>query len=253
MGKEESRMNALAIDRMNPQKLYCQLHQILKGAIERGEWKVGARIPTEEQLCAHYRVSKTTVRQSLDELVALGYLNKVQGKGTFVRRRIPEHSIRMAIHLDAERTEFTAEHGYYVIEDGAALPGLEISDYLRIGAGESCRRCTRVQVLGGLPLALEALFIPGRLCVGGLGEQELSAPLARCLESRCAVRIHRIREKTGISLVDGHDAALLGVAPRTPVLRISEIFYKSGDQPVGFAQTARRMDRHERVLEFERL
>lgn len=246
-------MNSLAIDRTKPQKLYCQLLEILKGPIEKGEWKVGSRIPTEEQLCREHRVSKTTVRLAVEELVSYGYLSKIQGKGTFVRRRIPEQSICMAIHLNAERAEFSAERRYHIVEDGLARPGLEIADRLRLGRDERCRYLARVEALDGLPLALEKLYLPLSRCVGGPDGEDATAPLTACIESRSRARIQRMREKADAPCVGGPEAALLRLVPGTPVLRLRQIYYKPGDLPLSFAETLRRMDRYERILEFERL
>lgn len=195
-------VNSAVLDRRKPQNLHRQLLEILKGPIEQGDWKVGARIPSEAQLRGLYQVSKTTVRQAIEELVSFGYLSKVQGRATFVRRRIPGQSRRMAIHLNAEWEEFDSPRQCYVVEEAIARPDLEIADRLGIGGTEACWLLTRIQVLGGLALALETLALPRSSCVG---EQE------------------------------------------------EQIFYKPGDQPFGFAQTLRRMDRYERILEFERL
>ncbi|MBI5408047.1 MAG: GntR family transcriptional regulator, partial [Nitrospirae bacterium] len=76
------------INRHNPQKLYVQLYEILRKKIEDGDWAVGTQIPTEEELCKTYEVSKATVRLAILELVRQGYLTRQQGKGTFVCKRI---------------------------------------------------------------------------------------------------------------------------------------------------------------------
>lgn len=246
-------MNVTDVDRRRPQKLYCQLLEILRAPIKRGEWKVGSQIPTEEQLCARYGVSKTTVRSAIEELVALGYLSKLAGKGTFVRRMIPEESIRMAIHLNAERMEFNAAHHYHLIESGTMQPGVEVTDYLHLDPGESCWHLARILVLDGLPLALEKLYVPSRLCVGDLGERATLVPLSSCVEGRCALKIQRLREKTDLPCAHEQEAALLRIPPRAAALRIRQFFFRTADQPVGFASTVRRIDRYERILEFERL
>jgi GntR family transcriptional regulator len=83
------------IDRDNPQKLYLQLHTILKGKMERGEWGVESQIPTEEELCRLFDVSKATVRIAVAELVREGYLRRQQGKGTFVCKRVIPEGLSM--------------------------------------------------------------------------------------------------------------------------------------------------------------
>lgn len=241
------------VDRKNPQKLYCQLLAILREPIERGEWKVGLQIPTEEQLCDRHQVSKATVRTAIDELVSSGYLKKIQGKGTFVRKKLPEECIRMAIHLNAERMEFSAVQGYHELESGTCPAEVEIADYLKLNPGELCWRLARVLVLDGMPLATEKLYLPTRLCVGDLGERGTAAPLTACVEGRCGLKIQRLREKTEMIHAGEQEASFLRIPPRTPVMRIRQFFYRTGDQPVGFASTMRRIDRCGRILEFERL
>lgn len=246
-------MNISTVDRTSTRKLKCQLLQILREPIERGEWKVGTQIPTEEQLCERYCVSKTTVRSAIEELVALGYLKKFQGRGTFVKRAIPEDSFRMAIHMNAERMEFGTVHRYHELESGTCRPEVEIADYLHLEPGETCRHLARILVLDGLPLAVEKLYVPARLCVGDLGERGGILPLTACVEGLCALKIQRLREKTDLTGTGEQEAAFLRIPAGAPVLRIRQFFYRSGDQPVGFASTIRRIDRFGRVLEFERL
>src|SRR4030042_4464897 len=76
------------IHREDHQKLYFQLYEILKKKIESSEWQIGSQIPTEEDLCKMFNVSRVTVRTAVLELVRQGYLKRQQGKGTFIFRNI---------------------------------------------------------------------------------------------------------------------------------------------------------------------
>jgi len=72
------------IDRNKPLPLYYQVYEVLENKILAGEWGKEETVPTEQQLCQAYRVSRTTVRQAVHRLVEKGLLYIVQGKGTFV-------------------------------------------------------------------------------------------------------------------------------------------------------------------------
>jgi GntR family transcriptional regulator len=63
---------------------YYQLKEILVSRIESGEFQVGNKFPTDEELCAEYQLSRGTVRRALDMLVEEGKLRREQGRGTFV-------------------------------------------------------------------------------------------------------------------------------------------------------------------------
>lgn len=64
--------------------LYKQLIQKLRNDIASGLYPVNSRIPSEQELCQTYRVSRVTVRKALLDLTQEGLLKRHQGKGTFV-------------------------------------------------------------------------------------------------------------------------------------------------------------------------
>lgn len=72
------------IRRDSPVRYYYQLEEFLKGQIENGTWEPGQKIPSGAELCEAFDVSRTVVRQALNELVHEGVLYRRRGKGTFV-------------------------------------------------------------------------------------------------------------------------------------------------------------------------
>jgi DNA-binding transcriptional regulator YhcF (GntR family) len=72
------------INKNTPIPLYYQLKQMIKKEIERGKFKPGDRLPTEQELCAMFGISRTPVRQALTELTYEGILYRQPGLGTFV-------------------------------------------------------------------------------------------------------------------------------------------------------------------------
>ena len=63
---------------------YREVEEDLRYKILFGHWKPGDQIPTEEELCRTYNVSRITVRKAVHELETEGYLVRQSGKGTFV-------------------------------------------------------------------------------------------------------------------------------------------------------------------------
>ncbi len=72
------------IDRASPVPFYFQLSSLLEEEIVAGRWKPGLRIPSENDLCARYGLSRTTVRQALARLEQEGLVSREKGRGTFV-------------------------------------------------------------------------------------------------------------------------------------------------------------------------
>ncbi len=61
-----------------------QAVQQIKNEILSGAYKIGDRIPTEKDLCQQLGVGRSTVREALRMLKALGFIEVRQGKGAFI-------------------------------------------------------------------------------------------------------------------------------------------------------------------------
>ena len=68
--------------------LYRKLQNNLKTQIIAGVYREGDLLPSESELQQQYGVTRSTVRQALGELVREGYINKQQGKGSIVMKRL---------------------------------------------------------------------------------------------------------------------------------------------------------------------
>jgi GntR family transcriptional repressor for pyruvate dehydrogenase complex len=56
----------------------------IKKNIRKGTWQIGEKLPSENELCKQLDVSRVSVRSALQQFVALGILESVHGKGTFL-------------------------------------------------------------------------------------------------------------------------------------------------------------------------
>jgi DNA-binding LacI/PurR family transcriptional regulator len=65
--------------------LYAQILHFYRERILSGELPAGTQIPPEMEIAQQYQMSRGTVRQALNILVTEGLLERVQGRGTFVR------------------------------------------------------------------------------------------------------------------------------------------------------------------------
>ncbi|MGO3146572.1 MAG: FadR/GntR family transcriptional regulator [Leucobacter sp.] len=77
----------------------------LRAKITSGEWEVDGLIPKEPELVELIGVGRSTVRESVRSLAALGMLESVPGVGTFVRSRTPVSSIISEFLADQDLEE----------------------------------------------------------------------------------------------------------------------------------------------------
>ena len=65
---------------------YRKLYEILRKHIQEGVYKEGDLLPSENELCQLYGMTRPTVRQSLSNLANDGFIRKHQGKGSIVHQ-----------------------------------------------------------------------------------------------------------------------------------------------------------------------
>ena len=63
---------------------YIQVYSTVRDWIYQGSYKPGSRLPTEEELCRLFQVSRITTRKAVDMLVDEGLVVRQPGRGTFV-------------------------------------------------------------------------------------------------------------------------------------------------------------------------
>ena len=68
-----------------------RLRDLLRQSITDGQMKPGDRLPSEPELVAHYKVSRSTVREAITALVHQGLLYRIHGKGTFIAEDKPDY------------------------------------------------------------------------------------------------------------------------------------------------------------------
>lgn len=65
--------------------LRSQVYAQLKAQLIEGTWKVGEKLPSENELCTTFGVSRVTVRAAIQQLEILGLIETRHGGGNFVR------------------------------------------------------------------------------------------------------------------------------------------------------------------------
>ena len=92
----------MAVDPQQPIPIYFQLKTLLLEEILGGRYGPGDRLPTEHELCAHFRISRTPVTRALSELAEEGVILRHRRRGSFVNphwlsRRPDQPEVRVVV------------------------------------------------------------------------------------------------------------------------------------------------------------
>ena len=159
--------------------LYQQVMDDLKGEIARGVYAVGSRIPSEMELAKSYGVGRITVRRAIEELSRAGYLNRQQGRGTFVCAP----KLKRKIRQKGDVQSFTEGCAANDMVAGARLVSRTVvaathEDAAFFGVEPGCELIVveRVRTADGIPVMLEnnAFVLADHPYLQTLADEDLS-------------------------------------------------------------------------------
>jgi GntR family transcriptional regulator/MocR family aminotransferase len=81
---------AIVLNRASEEPLHRQIYEQWRQGILGGRFRRAERVPSTRELSDALGVSRSTVTQAYDQLIAEGYLDSMRGAGTFVCRELPE-------------------------------------------------------------------------------------------------------------------------------------------------------------------
>ena len=220
--------------------LYKQLMQKIRSDIAAGVYPVHSRIPSEQELCESYQVSRVTVRKALAELTQEGLLKRRQGKGTFVEiPRLCKDLKDVNSFHDACRM-MGCVPGTRVLH--AQLVHAEEEDVrdLMVDEDATVVELVRLRLADDTPVMLETNRFPGQYA--WLLQEELTGSLYALLHSR-GTEPGQATHEISLCYAAAQEARLLEVAPESALLALFEVIYDASGHPLHTSRQHIRGDR----------
>ena len=236
-----------------PIPLYYQLQQHLEERIGGGEFRPGSPLPTESKLCAHYGVSRITVRRALDSLLDLGLISRRRGVGTFVAdQSAPARSLTLIGSLD-DAFSWGKDIVNRILSRRLVAPPPLVAQALEVPRGARVVCIEAVGCLKGEPFVYSESFLPESI---GAFLQEADVlrdvPIPLLLEKKIGQKVTRAKQTVEPALADRTVAGHLGIKPRVPILRVLRTFYTESDQPLGVLLARYHPERYRCTVELLR-
>ena len=248
---ETAQLHNKTVDRFNQEKLYLQLTRIFVNQILSGQWEIGDQIPTEEELCREYGVSKITVRQAIKNLAGDGYLLKIQGKGTFVTSSDQSSGFAMKTRFTEDMFGKEVQVKREVVIRGVQSAESTAREYLKTEEDIYCIVSQRV--VEGEPISMDESYIPVSMLPDAQSLDFTNRSLLSMLQERGTKKIFKIVQTVEISALYGEHAKDLGATEGVPGLVIHRLFLGSDETPVAYTRFFGRSDRYKFQTEFERI
>jgi GntR family transcriptional regulator len=194
---------------------YAVLAQTLRHRIFSGEWVPGVALPAEQTLARENQVALGTMRQALQVLVDEGLIERIHGRGTFVREGLSGASMLRFFRFGSEHSGVP---GSTIVSAKSVVPPGEVLRRLGRPPGQAVLRLLRVRSLDGAPCLLENIWLPlpefATLLEDDTGQWgDLLYPL---YAQRCGVRVHRAVDDIAFGQLSAAQARRLGLASGHP-------------------------------------
>jgi DNA-binding GntR family transcriptional regulator len=196
---------------------YRRLYEILRRHITDGVYSEGDLLPSENDLCQLYGMTRPTVRQSLSYLANDGYIRKHQGKGSIVQQPPREIGIlsvsgtTSAVGNRNLKTRIIVKPSLMPWPDDFIFPLSELEKE------SGCIYMERLRLLDDVPIFYDISFI---------ANINLPRFTARQFENRSLFRI--LREHYHIEIKGGEQR----IRAISPSLKIKRFLKLAKGQPV---------------------
>lgn len=223
------------------QSRYIQIAEKIRRQIAHGEYPLGSRIPTENELAAMLKVSRPTVRQALDLLAREGRLVKVKGSGTFVAqpKLVHESTSFVTGYREESRKKNRILHTRVICLQ-TQKAGEQIGNALKLNGDEMVTKLTRIRTLENMydnaPVVYTTLYVPLKLFPEMPRLDFTDASFYEALDSRQLSVVHASR-RLEIVMPPAEVAAALAISAFEPTAYITSLGYTGSGLAVEYTES----------------
>jgi DNA-binding GntR family transcriptional regulator len=233
---------------------YLDVANDLLGEIEAGIHPVGSRLPTEVELCQRFDVSRATVREALRTIEEAGLIERRQGSGTTVVAL--QSPVRYVLSVTSE-TDILRYAADTVLEWTGPSDRVSHDESRRLLLGDPSAwvrwKGVRRERLGGPPLGLTTVYLPGRFTahVEGLQKAARQAIFAE-ITAHYGLSLTRIDQDITATVLASQEAEELRAEPGAPALVITRRYYCDQIGVIEVAENIHPADRFRYALQLLR-
>lgn len=205
---------------------YQTVLSYLKEQIQRGNYGVGDFLPSENELCVQFNITRTTARKALDELLKEGFIEKMHGKGSRVTER------RKSLGLLSVKG-FSEAVGENVNAEFLQRPvSTKWSDEIRHPLREEdkksdCLFFERLRFVGNSPVMIEKNWFPPTELPRFPDTEFIEGSFFKTLSKKYLIEIRGSSSEMRAELADEAEARILQIEKGAPILHISLLFRTS--------------------------
>ena len=224
-------LNGIQLDKTSAVPLYEQLRKALLEAITSGKLSAGTKLPTEEELCAQFGISRPVARQAYNMLIEECFVERMRGRGD-TRGRFLNKQLSFA----AEMGILNLEHRTEVLRAEWVSYTPELFARLKLERWDRCYHLVRMRYVSGKPFVLVENYVPESVFPGIDAYDFARRSLYDVFETVYHERIIKSRRVLMAQTANAEFANLFGVHRGSPVLYVENTVMDQNDRPIDLSK-----------------
>lgn len=243
MGREEILERNLDMSSTAP--LYYKLMILIEQCIIEHVLKPGDLLPSEHELCEHFHVSRTTVRQAFAALEEKGLVERLKGKGTFVAMSKLSRSLNTLYSFSGEMTDLGLSADSKVLSFEAMDTPKDLLEEFQTPEADVSKvfEIKRVRDVNHLPFSYERVYIPVYICPYLTKELVQNASLYKILKDYVNIIPAKAKETYSTTNLNAKYAKLLDAPEGLSAFAIKRVTHDLSDRCFEIAFNIVRGDR----------
>jgi len=190
---------------------------------------------TEQQLCERFQVSRTTVRQALQQLEADGLVLRQQGKGTrLIPRKASERQPLWVFGSLEDMIAYARDTVYTLIEHGTERAPDEVAGDLGLQPDAQAYRFLGVRAAEGIPFTLIETWNPFHIGVQTRPHvKDGLSPITALVDDRVGIEVAAMEQTYSAGLATAEVANRIGLRRADPVLVIRRVYFDAAGNHIG--------------------
>ncbi|MFV1949741.1 MAG: GntR family transcriptional regulator [Anaerolineales bacterium] len=244
----------LPIDRNSLIPFYIQVIDSLTEYIDNNHLPPGHQLPGEADLCQSFNVSRTVIRQALQELEYKGLIYKEKGRGTFVAEpKIHEGLFQELTGFYQDMVAKGHRPMTDVLKQEKVLATKKVAAFLDLTPGTAVIQIDRLRFINQEPIVYVTTYLPFDLCPALLDVDLSNQSLYAYLEQEHGLLIARGKRFLEAVIANQLEAELLKIDIGAPLLLLNSVSYLPDGKPIEYFHAVHRGDRSKFETELVRV
>ncbi len=250
VARNNSAVFNVEVDRRSPIPVYIQISDAIRANIQSGRLPADSVLPPSERICDQLGITRMTMRQAYTVLAREGLVDAQRRRGTFVRRSRIERTLGQMVGFSEEMRAWGKKPSSKTLAFERVDPSESVCEFLGEGP---VYRIERLRMADAVPMAIEEVEIPIRLCPD-LEKFDLARrSLYDVLDGVYHLRFVRCEQIVSASLPTVRQRKLLEIGSSVALLNVTRRNFAKSDKAACYGITRYRGDLYTATVHGERM